>query len=57
MVMKSGERWHCINPACGCVVVVESTGGIEGQKPQCACGSDMKKNYSEELFSARLSLP
>ncbi len=26
MVMKSGERWHCVNPACGCVVVVESTG-------------------------------
>ena len=31
MVMKSGECWHCINPVCGCVVVVEANGEIEGQ--------------------------
>jgi len=38
MVMKSGERWHGINPACGCAVVMESNGEIEGQNPRCACG-------------------
>jgi hypothetical protein len=26
MVMKSGENWHCVNPVCGCSVVVESGG-------------------------------
>ena len=50
MVMKSGERWHCINPACGCAVQVESNGEIEGQNPRCACGSIMKKGYSPPLF-------
>ena len=50
MVMKSGERWHCINPACGCVVVVEAHGEIEGQNPRCACGSAMKKDYCPPVF-------
>ncbi|HTF22879.1 MAG TPA: hypothetical protein VK937_03060 [Candidatus Limnocylindria bacterium] len=46
MVMKSGERWHCVNPACGCVVLVESNGEIEGQNPRCARASIMKKSYT-----------
>jgi hypothetical protein len=50
MVMKSGERWHCVNPACGCVVLVESNGQIEGQNPRCACGSMMKKGYRSPVF-------
>jgi hypothetical protein len=50
MVMKSGERWHCINPACGCAVLVESNGEIQGQNPRCACGSIMKKRYSPPVF-------
>jgi len=50
MVMKSGERWHCIDPACGCAVLVESNGDIEGQNPRCACGSVMKKDYSPPFF-------
>jgi hypothetical protein len=50
MVMKSGERWHCLNPACACVVVVESNGEIDGQNPRCSCGSIMKKDYSPPVF-------
>ena len=50
MVMKSGERWHCINPECGCIVLVESNGEIEGENPRCACGSVMKKDYSPPVF-------
>jgi hypothetical protein len=46
MVMKSGEHWHYIAPACGCAVLVEANGKIEGQNPRCACGSMMKKGYS-----------
>jgi hypothetical protein len=46
MAMKSRERWHCIIPACGCAVLVETNGKIEGQNPRCACGSIMKKGYS-----------
>ena len=53
MVMNSGERWHCINPACGCTVLVEADGEIEGQNPLCACGSIMKKGYSPPTFRYR----
>ena len=50
MVMKSGERWHCVNRACGCAVVVEVNGEIEGQNPRCTCGSVMKKDYAPPAF-------
>jgi hypothetical protein len=50
MVMKFREPWHCINPVCGCAVVVEANGEIEGQNPRCACGSAMKKDYSPPVF-------
>jgi hypothetical protein len=50
MVMKSGERWHCISPACQCSVKVEISGEGEGQNPRCACGSVMKKEFSPPVF-------
>lgn len=50
MVMKTGERWHCSNAACGCSVLVETTGEAEGKNPQCACGSLMKKEYAPPVF-------
>jgi hypothetical protein len=46
MVMLSGERWHCTDPACQCVVFVEAKGQIQGTNPRCACGAIMKKSYS-----------
>ena len=50
MVMKSGQRWHCINPACRCAVLVKTSGEIEGQNPLCVCGSPMKLQYSPPVF-------
>ena len=50
MVMKSGQRWHCVNPACRCAVVVETSGEIEGQNPRCVCGNAMKLEYSPPAF-------
>ena len=50
MVMKSGERWHCMNPACQCSVLVETTGEMEGSNPRCACGGLMKKEYSPPVL-------
>ena len=46
MLMKSGERWHCINANCKCEVLVESSGEVEGNNPRCACGAVMKKVYA-----------
>jgi len=50
MLMKSGERWHCMNPACLCAVLVETSGELEGSNPRCSCGSIMKKEFSPPVF-------
>lgn len=50
MMMKAGERWHCTNPACRCVVFVEIPGEVEGKNPVCACGTVMKKQYASPVF-------
>jgi len=50
MLMKSGERWHCTNPACHCEVLVETEGQIQGTNPRCTCGSIMKKGYSPPVL-------
>ena len=50
MLMKSGERWHCVNPACNCEVLVESDGKVSGENPRCACGRPMKRNYVPPAF-------
>jgi hypothetical protein len=50
MVMKSGEFWHCVNPACGRSVLVECNSEIKEGNPRCACGSVMKKDYSPPAF-------
>jgi hypothetical protein len=46
MVMRTGERWHCIAPECGCSVNVTADGHIPGENPRCACGGELKKTYS-----------
>jgi hypothetical protein len=51
MLMKAKERWHCVNLACGCQVVVEVSGEIQGQNPRCACGGIMRKKYASPAFS------
>jgi hypothetical protein len=51
MIMKAGQQWHCINPACHCEVLVQATGEIEGGNPRCACGAAMKKKYARPTFS------
>lgn len=50
MLMKTGERWHCTNAACGCSILVETSGAGEGKNPVCACGSVMKKQYAPPVF-------
>lgn len=50
MVMKSGERWHCTNPACRCSLLVETSGEAGGTYPICACGGAMKKQYAPPIL-------
>jgi hypothetical protein len=51
MLMKARERWHCSNVSCGCQVVVEISGEVEGQNPRCACGGLMRKKYTSPVFT------
>ena len=51
MLMKAKERWLCVNPACGCQVIVEIGGEVQGQNPRCACGGIMKKKYAAPSFA------
>jgi hypothetical protein len=51
MRMKSEDRWHCTNPACGCEVLVENGGSEEGKNPKCSCGAAMKKRYVSPVLS------
>jgi hypothetical protein len=49
MLMKSGESWHCTNPAC-CLEITVGSASIEGTNPRCACGGIMKKKYTSPVF-------
>jgi hypothetical protein len=51
MQMKTEDRWHCTNPACGCEVLVETTGTIDGENPRCSCGAAMKKKYVSPVLT------
>ncbi|HMD39578.1 MAG TPA: hypothetical protein VKH15_09860 [Candidatus Acidoferrum sp.] len=51
MIMKTGERWHCIHPACHCEILVQAGSGISGSNPRCVCGAPLKKNYATPNFT------
>ena len=51
MVMRTGERWCCIDKKCGCSVLVEAGGSTDGANPRCACGSVMKKEFKPPILS------
>jgi hypothetical protein len=51
MQMKTEDRWHCTNPACGCEVLVETGGIVDGENPRCSCGAAMKKKYVSPVLT------
>ena len=51
MRMKTGDRWHCTNPVCGCEVLVEGGAREEGKNPRCSCGATMKKKYASPVLT------
>jgi hypothetical protein len=51
MRMKSQDRWHCTNPACGCEVLIERSGTEDGKNPRCPCGAAMKKRYVSPVLT------
>ena len=51
MRMKTEDRWHCTNPACGCEVLVETGAVLNGENPRCCCGGVMKKKYASPVLT------
>ena len=51
MRMKSEDRWHCTNSACGCEILVESGASQLGKNPKCSCGAAMKKRYVSPVLT------
>ena len=51
MLMKPGDRWHCINPACGCEVLIQNNQSGEGTNPRYTCGAVMKKKYASPVLA------
>ena len=51
MVMQRGDRWHCVNLACRCAIIVEIGTPQDGVNPRCSCGSIMKKDFKSPVFS------
>jgi hypothetical protein len=51
MHMKTEDRWHCTNPACGCEVLVEASAIADGENPRCSCGAAMKKRYTSPVLT------
>jgi hypothetical protein len=51
MHMKKEDRWRCTNPACGCEVLVETSGSADGENPRCSCGAAMKKRYASPVLT------
>ncbi len=50
MLMHSGDRWHCTNPACRCELSVEQNTEIRSERVHCACGGVMKQHYTAPVF-------
>jgi hypothetical protein len=50
MLMRSGDLWHCTNPACREELSVGHDKEIEVDHVYCACGGIMKKAYISPAF-------
>jgi hypothetical protein len=56
ITVYKGEKWHCANPGCQAEIVVTGTSKlIEADKPQCGCGSVMRRAY-EKPAARKLTL-
>jgi hypothetical protein len=51
MPTKTEDRWRCTNPACGCEVLVQTTGIIDAENPRCSCGAVIKKKYVPPMLT------
>jgi hypothetical protein len=51
MIMRTGERWLCVNPYCGDTVTLRSAYYSREDPPRCPCGSPLRKVSASADFS------
>ncbi len=49
--MKSGDLWHCTNPACRAELSVGPGSEVDVDRVHCGCGGFMKKRYTAPAFN------
>jgi hypothetical protein len=50
MLVRSGDLWHCTNPACLSELSIGTCGDAEVDQVYCVCGAVMKKHYNPAVF-------
>jgi len=45
-----GECWHCMNAVCRKEIFIAYSEATAGNRPQCSCGAEMKKEYTPPVF-------
>jgi hypothetical protein len=45
MLVRSGDLWHCSNPACLSELSIGTSRDTEVDRVYCVCGAVMKKHY------------
>src|ERR1700692_641128 len=50
MLVRSGDLWHCTNPACLSELAIGTSRDTEVDRVYCVCGAVMKKHYHPPVF-------
>ena len=50
MLVRSGDLWHCTNPACLSELSIGTSGDVEVDRVYCVCDAVMKKHYKPPVF-------
>jgi hypothetical protein len=50
MLVRSGDLWHCTNPACLSELSIGTGRDTEVDWVYCVCGAVMKKHYIPPVF-------
>lgn len=50
MLVRSGDLWHCTNPACLSELSIATSRDAEVDHVYCVCGAVMKKHFKPPVF-------
>jgi hypothetical protein len=54
MEQQTTDKFRCVNPVCGCEVLISRSGGDGGidppRPPVCSCGQPMKPGWARPVW-------